>query len=83
MRNENITRRVDSLGRIVLPKHLRVRGKIGENDEVDIFTEEIEGRYFICVAKSGAEDPRYKIARDLLMELGVEIPNELITEYCE
>jgi len=40
MRAENITRRVDSLGRIVLPKNLRLRAGIAESDELEVFTTE-------------------------------------------
>ena len=80
MRAENITRRMDNLGRIVLPKNLRLRAGIAEGDELDIFTTEENGRYFICLTKSDYVDPRYAVARDLLMELGLEIPPELDTE---
>ena len=80
MRAENITRRMDNLGRIVLPKNLRLRAGIAEGDELDVFTTEENGRYFICLTKSGYEDPRYVVARDLLSELGLDIPPELAAE---
>lgn len=40
MTSENITRRVDSLGRIVLPKSLRLRAGIADNDELEVYTME-------------------------------------------
>ena len=78
MRSENITRRVDSLGRIVLPKNLRLRTGIADGDEVEFFTEELNGRQFICLSKTGYEDPRYEIARGVLEELGIECPEALL-----
>lgn len=77
MRAENITRRVDSLGRIVLPKNLRLRAGIAESDELEVFTTEQDGRYFICLTKADYEDPRYEVARSVLRELGIDIPAEL------
>lgn len=78
MRSENITRRVDNLGRVVLPKNLRLRAGIADGDELEIFTEELNGRQFICLSKAGYEDPRYEIARGLLEELGIECPEALL-----
>jgi AbrB family looped-hinge helix DNA binding protein len=80
MRAENITRRLDNLGRIVLPKNLRLRAGILEGDELEIFTTEENGRCFICLTKKDFDDPRYDIARDVLRELGLEIPSALVTE---
>jgi AbrB family looped-hinge helix DNA binding protein len=78
MRAENITRRVDNLGRVVLPKNLRLRAGIADGDELEIFTLEESGRYYICLSKADFEDPRYAVARGLLEELGLEIPEELL-----
>ena len=77
---ENLTRRVDNLGRVVLPKNLRLRAGIADGDELEIFTTEQNGRYFICLTKMTNEDPRKEMARKLLEELGIEIPAELDTE---
>ena len=78
MRSENITRKVDSLGRIVLPKNLRLRTGIADGDEVEFFTKESNGRQFICLSKAGYEDPRYEIARGVLEELGIKCPEALL-----
>lgn len=40
MKSLGIVRRVDELGRIVLPKELRVRFDIAEKDALEIYTEE-------------------------------------------
>ena len=39
MKSTGIIRRVDELGRIVLPMELRRTFNIGEKDEIEIFTE--------------------------------------------
>ncbi len=39
MRNTGIFRRIDSLGRFVLPKELRKSLNINENDYLQVFTE--------------------------------------------
>ena len=83
MTSENITRRVDSLGRIVLPKSLRLRAGIADNDELEIYTMEQDGRYYICLTKVSYEDPRFEVARGVLRELGLEIPEELCSPCSE
>ncbi|QDP41400.1 AbrB/MazE/SpoVT family DNA-binding domain-containing protein [Radiobacillus deserti] len=40
MRSTGIVRRVDQLGRVVLPKELRASFQIEERDPLEIFTEE-------------------------------------------
>lgn len=48
--SEEITRRVDSTGRVSIPKHLRKKYKCNEGDEVEFFTMEIDGRKYICIS---------------------------------
>lgn len=40
MRTTGIVRRIDELGRIVIPKETRVNLDLSENDSVEIFTED-------------------------------------------
>ncbi|EMK2598798.1 AbrB/MazE/SpoVT family DNA-binding domain-containing protein [Bacillus cereus] len=40
MKSTGVTRKVDELGRIVLPKELRTTLKIAEKDPVEIFVED-------------------------------------------
>lgn len=78
MINENIVRRVDGLGRVVIPKHLRNKVGINDGDELEIFTEEIAGRVFICFSKVVGEERKREEARRLLEELGIEVPLPLL-----
>ena len=78
MVSENVIRKIDNLGRVVIPKHLRAKAGINEGDELEIFTEEINGRFFIGFSKVVTIDERYAEARRLLEELGIEVPNELL-----
>jgi len=47
--DEKISRRVDSCGRISLPKHLRAKFNMDIGEEVEFFTYEIDGKKFICL----------------------------------
>lgn len=49
MVDEKISRRVDSCGRISLPKHLRLKYNMDIGEEVEFFTCEIEGKQFVCL----------------------------------
>ena len=77
MVNENATRKTDSLGRAVIPKFIRDKAGIKENDEVEFYTLEDNGRDFICFTKMGQADKRWEIAAEALRELGFDIPEEL------
>ena len=74
---ENTVRKVDSLGRVVIPKALRSRFCINENDEVGFLTLEFNGGYYICFTNGKTVDPRYQAAASVLKELGIEVPQEL------
>lgn len=56
---EGESRRVDSTGRVSIPKHLRKKYGCNEGDEVEFFTTEIDGKYFICI--SPVEDHSIKM----------------------
>lgn len=77
IRPENTTRKVDTLGRVTIPKSLRDRMRIKENDDLELFTMEDEGREYICMSAVDAIPARYIVAVDVLNELGVAVPEEL------
>lgn len=74
IRPENTTRKIDALGRVTIPKGLRDRMGIRENDDLELFTMESDGRDFICLASATEANPKYEIAAEVLKELGVPIP---------
>lgn len=78
MKSTGIVRKVDELGRVVLPKELRGTMDINEKDPLEIFTEEnmiILKKYEpACIFCGNAKDiENYKgknICHDCLNELG-------------
>ena len=59
-----------------MPKSLRDRLRIKTNDELEFYSMEVEGTWYICMAKVG-DTARYEAAAQVLEELGVDIPKEL------
>lgn len=53
---ENVTKKIDSLGRITLPKGLRDRMLLDENSEIEISTAVIDGKKCICLSELGQTD---------------------------
>ena len=80
MLKENVSRKIDTLGRISIPKSLRDRLEIKEGDMVDFYFLEDEDEYYVCFNKhvEGAEmaDKYLKIAK-LMKEVGLDIPEEV------
>ena len=77
IRPENTTRKIDALGRVTIPKGMRDRMGIRENDDMELFTMESGGREYICLTSAQAMEDRYKLAASLLEELNIAIPAEL------
>ena len=75
---ENMSRKLDNLGRIVIPKGLRTRLNISDGDELEIFTTSIDGINYICLTNNVKQDPRYTSAVAVLEELGLDVPQELL-----
>ena len=75
---ENTSRKVDDLGRIVIPSSLRKRLSIRPNDELQFLILECNNQNYICLTNNKTVDPRYVVAADVLNELGVELPTELV-----
>ena len=76
---ENTSRKLDSLGRVVIPKNLRDKYSINENDEINFYTFSTEdGQNFIALTNGKTLDPKYIIAAKVLEELGVEAPQQLL-----
>jgi AbrB family looped-hinge helix DNA binding protein len=77
---ENTTRKIDALGRITIPKGLRDRMGLHENDDMELFTMESGGKEYICLTAAKEDVDRYKLAVELLQELNIGIPAELATK---
>lgn len=70
---ENTTRKLDSLGRITLPKGLRDRAFLTDNDDLELYTANIDGRFCICLAKPISETAAIDEAIALLESKGYTI----------
>jgi bifunctional DNA-binding transcriptional regulator/antitoxin component of YhaV-PrlF toxin-antitoxin module len=75
---ENTSRKLDNLGRIVIPKGLRTRLGFNESDDLYFYTMSQDGISYICLTNCQTEDPKYRTAVSVLEELGIDIPDELL-----
>lgn len=75
---ENTTRKVDSLGRVSIPKSLRDRLNIIEGEEVEFYLLETDdGVQYVCLTNQKVKTSRYAVALSVLEELGLDVPTEL------
>ena len=75
---ENVSRKLDSLGRISIPKAIRQRLSIEDLSEVEFYTlEDDNGEMYVCMTNHKASNNKYEQAAAVLTELGVMIPDEL------
>ena len=51
MKATGIVRRIDDLGRVVIPKTIRKECGIREGDPLEIFTEHMNGQSMVCFCK--------------------------------
>jgi bifunctional DNA-binding transcriptional regulator/antitoxin component of YhaV-PrlF toxin-antitoxin module len=53
MTNERVTRKIDNVGRVSIPKSLRVKYDCVEGTEVEFYTfTDGDGKTYICIAKA-------------------------------
>lgn len=79
MKSTGIIRKVDELGRIVLPVELRRSLKIAERDELEIFVENgqiVLSKYETVCVFCGA-------SRGLVSHLGKNVCRDCIRKLCE
>lgn len=76
---ENVSRKMDSLGRISIPKAMRQRLNIEDLSELEFYTfeDEVTGESYIAMTNHISNNSRYESAAAVLSELGVDIPEEL------
>ena len=73
MISENITRKLDSLGRITLPKGLRARLGVVDGAELEIFTHRFEGKDYICLTTVGTEEDQIQDLMNAMELKGVSV----------
>lgn len=73
---ENASKKLDSLGRITLPKGLRDRMFLSDNAELEIYTANIDGRQCICLAPPVDANAEIETAIKLLEANGYTIRNK-------
>ena len=79
LQSENTTRKVDSLGRVSIPKSLRDRLMINTEDTVHFYLlEDDDGRQYVCFSNKEDVNPRYQLVAEVLAELGLEVPDEIL-----
>lgn len=74
---ENTTRKVDSLGRVSIPKSMRDRLLIKEGDELEFYMLRDGDEQYVAIGKPGV-NTRYIRAAEVLEELGEEVPDSLM-----
>ena len=74
--NENTTRKVDSLGRISIPKSMRARFDINPNDEMEFSVCHDGGQVYICMKKR-VDFTKAEILASELEGMGFEVPEDL------
>jgi len=75
--SENTSRKVDSLGRISIPKSIRDRFNIGANDEIEFSICHMDNQVYICMNKKNDASKAEILAAEL-DALGIEIPEKLM-----
>lgn len=83
MLNEDITRKMDELGRVVIPKAIRMRYNLEPGDEMNYYTIKIDDKYYIALANDNMRDKRFSQAAEVLAELGIDVPEALLDRINE
>ena len=66
-------RKIDNFGRITIPKNMRDKLGIKENDEFEIGTALLEGKQIIYLYKEDLENKRKEALIEELKRMGVNI----------
>ena len=73
---ENTTRKVDSLGRVSIPKSMRDRLMIKEGDELEFYMLRDGDDSYVAIGKPSV-NTKYVRAAEVLDELGLDVPEAL------
>lgn len=72
--NQNVSRKVDSLGRVSIPKGIRDRLSIMPNDEVNFWILDQEGTKFVCFTNSTGTEEKCATAMRFLNSMDITLP---------
>lgn len=78
VKNENIERKMDDMGRISVPKSLRDKYQMEPGKKYSIFTYVDEsGRVYVCAQTDVYDLSEANRAAEILMKMGCEVPEKL------
>ena len=67
------SRRLDSLGRLVIPKRLRETYGLQEGTEYTFYAHEHEGKMYLCIEVAKEGEQELQKAKELLAAAGYEV----------
>ena len=73
----NVSRKIDTLGRVVIPKGIRDTYKLNIGDEVYFSILNNDGQQYVGISKTNEDLVKYKIAMQVLLDLDLDVPEEL------
>ena len=81
LQSENTSRKVDSLGRVSIPKSLRDRLVINPEDMVHFYLlDDDDGMAYVVFTNKCYINPRFAVADEVVGELGLEVANEILAK---
>ena len=75
--SENTSRKIDGLGRISIPKSIRDRFQLNQNDEMEFSICYMDDMTYICLNRKNDTNKAEQLAAEL-DALGIEIPEKLL-----
>ena len=84
MKATGIIRRIDDLGRVVIPKEIRRNANIKEGDALEIFVDDFNGNPMICFVKYQADENKMNnFLNEIINTLDILGAYDLSTEAAE
>lgn len=84
MRATGIIRRVDELGRVVIPKDIRRNCNIKEGDPLEIFVDEVNGKPAVVLSVYQTEKSvEWEAAKDAFAELTKDEQQKILLSFIQ